>query len=170
MWMQIFFIGTGRGLKELYAHYIYLIPESSFLKIVWSNLEIMLRVTVESAAVFCAAGLIMRSPVPLIAASFVVYTLFSFLLLGINYLSLRWTGADISVGFLVFIYIVGVVVIMLPGLVPAVIIGSMSGSAGVLIGMGILASWELIAGLGCFALSKGVLHRCDMPVVKQGNR
>jgi hypothetical protein len=170
MWMQIFFIGTGRGLKELYTHYIYLIPESSFRKIVWSNLEIMFRVIVESLVTFFAAGLIIGAPVLLIAAAIVVYTLFSFLLLGINYLSLRWTGADISMGFLIFIYTIAVIVIMLPGLIAAIVVGSMLGSIGVLIGMGILSFWELIAGLGCFALSKGILHRCDMPVVKPGSR
>ncbi len=170
MWMQIFFIGTGRGLKELYSHYIYLIPESSFHKIVWSNLEIMLRILVESLAIFCVAGLIMGAPLLLTVASIVVYTLFSFLLLGINYLSLRWTGADISMGLLIFIYTIAVIVIMLPGLAAAIVIVIWLGETGILFGMGVLAIWELIAALGCFALSKGVLHHCDMPVMKTGGR
>lgn len=170
MWMQIFFIGTGRGLKELYTHYIYLIPESSFRKIVWSNLELMFRIMVESLVIFCITGLIMGAPLLLTAAAFVVYTLFSFLLLGINYLSLRWTGADISMGILMFIYTIAVILIMLPGLIAAIVVGSMFGDIGVLIGLWILAIWELVAALGCFALSKGVLHRCDMPVMKPGGR
>jgi hypothetical protein len=168
MWLQIFFIGTGRGLKELYSHYIYLIPESSFRKIVWSNLEIMFRVLIENLAVFCVAGFIMGDSVLLTVSAFVVYTLFSFLLLGINYLSLRWTGADISAGLLIFIYMIAVAVIMLPGLIAAIVVGSIFGSVGVLIGLWILALWELIAGLGSFALSKGILHRCDMPAVRTG--
>jgi len=169
MWLQIFFIGTGRGLKELYSHYIYLIPESSFRKIVWSNLEIMFKVLMESLAIFCIAGLIMGEPAPLVALSFVTYILFSFLLLGINYVSLRWTGVDISTGVLIFLYFIAVVVIMLPGLITALVVGSMLDGIGALVGLGILALWELIAALGCFALSKGILHRCDMPVVKTGN-
>lgn len=168
MWMQLFMIGTGRGLKELYMHYIYLIPESSFRKIVWSNLEVSFKVLVESLFVFLVAGLIMGAPFPLIAASVAVYTLFSFLLLGINYLSLRFTGADISAGLLIMIYTVAVIVIMLPGLIAAIAVGNLFGAAGVLLGCGILALWELIAGLGCFALSKGVLHRADMPVMRTG--
>lgn len=78
MWLQIFLIGTGRGLKELYMHYIYLIPESSFRKIVRSNLEIAFKVLVESLFVFCIAGLIMGASFLLIAAAVAVYTLFSF--------------------------------------------------------------------------------------------
>ncbi len=168
MWLQIFLIGTGRGLKELYSHYIYLIPESSFRKIVWSNLEIIVKVLVESLAVFCIAGVIARAPFLLVVASITVYALFSFLLLGINYLSLRWTGADISTGLLVFIYITAVIIIMLPGVAAAIIVGSMLGDIGVLIGLTILSLWELFAALCCFALSKGVLHRTDMLVMKPG--
>jgi hypothetical protein len=168
MWIQVFMIGTGRGLKELYMHYLYLIPESSFQKIVWSNLEIAFRVLVESVAVFSIAGLIMGEPFWLVAAAIAVYTLFSFLLLGINYLSLRWTGADISAGLLIFIYTIMVIVIMLPGLIAAIILGSMIEGTGVLIGLGVLALWELLAALGCFALSKGVLHNSDMPVLRTG--
>jgi len=170
MWAQIFLIGTGRGLKELYLHYIYLIPESSFRKIVWSNLEIAFKVLVETLAVFGVAGLIMKEPLLLIAAAIAAYTLFSFLLLGVNYLSLRWTGTNISAGLLVFIYIFAVILILLPGLVAAVVIGSRFGDVGVVIGLGILALWELIAALVCFALSRGILHRCDMPSVKTGNQ
>lgn len=170
MWIQIYFIGTGRGLKELYMHYIYLIPEDSFAKIIWSNLEVVLRVLVESIVIFGLSGLIMRERPLLIAAVIIVYTLFSFLLLGINYLSLRWTGADISEGVLIFIYTIAVVIIMLPGLVAAIVIANFLGEGGVLIGLGTLALWELLAGLLCFGWSKGILHQCDMPVLKAGKQ
>ena len=166
MWTQIFLIGTGRGLKELYSHYIYLIPESSFKKIVWSNLEVVFKVLVESVVLFSVAGAIMGENILLIAVSIVVFTFFSLLLLGVNYLSLRWTGADISAGLLILIYTLAIVIIMAPGLVAAIVIGSAIEGAGALVGLGILAAWELIAALGCFALSRGVLHRCDMPAIK----
>jgi len=166
MWMQIFMIGTGRGLKELYSHYIYLIPENSFRKIVWSNLEIAFKVLVESVVIFSIAGLILGESIGLIVASILVYTLFSFLLLGINYLSLRWTGANISAGLLIIIYTIAVILIMLPGLIAAIVLAITIRNTGVLIGLGVLALWELLAGLGCFVLSKGILHRVDMPVLK----
>lgn len=168
MWLQIFMIGTGRGLKELYVHYIYLIPEDSFRKIVWSNLEISFKVLVEGAAIFGIAGLIMKESFWLVIAAIVVYTLFSFLLLGINYLALRWTGADISAGLLILIYTFAVIIIMLPGLIAALVLGSMIEGAGLLVGLGVLALWELLAALGCFALSRGILHNTDMPVLKAG--
>jgi hypothetical protein len=163
MGMQVFVIGAGRGLKELYSHYIYMIPDGPMRKVIWSNLEIVMKVAVESVVIFVAAGIILRESPLLIAAAILVYTLFSFLLLGVNYLSLRWTGANINVGLLVLIYMYSVILIMLPGIVGGILIGSFMGKAGVLVGMLVLAAWELIVGLGCFALSRGILHRCDMP-------
>lgn len=166
MWVQIFLIGTGRGLKDLYSHYIYLIPESSFRKIVWSNLEVVFKVLVEGLLIFSIAGVILGESVLLIAVSIAVFTLFSLLLLGINYLSMRWTGANVSTGLMVFIYIIAVIIFMAPGLAAAIAVGIAAGESGLLVGLGILAVWELIAALGCFALSRGVLHSCDMPVIK----
>lgn len=168
MWIQIYLIGTGRGLKELYAHYIYLIPESSFRKIVWSNLEVAFKVLVESIAIFGIAGFVLGESVLLIILTIGVYTLFSFLLLGLNYVSMRWTGADISAGLLVFIYTIAVIIIMLPGLAAAIALGVMVEGIGVPVGMGVLALWELVAGLVCFALARGILHNCDMPIMRIG--
>ena len=168
MWAQIFLIGTGRGLKELYSHYIYLIPESSLRKIVWSNLEIVLKVFAESIFIFGIAGILLGEAVPIILISIVTYSMFSFLLLGVNYLSMRFTGADISAGLIIFIYMIAIIIIMLPGIFAAIIIGSLAGAGGLLIGLCILALWELIAALVCFALSQGILHHCDIPVIKTG--
>ncbi|MDR2354745.1 MAG: putative ABC exporter domain-containing protein [Clostridiales Family XIII bacterium] len=165
MWTQVFLIGTGRGLKELYMHYIYLIPESSFSKIVWSNLEIAFKVLVEALFIFGLAGAILGEH-PLYTAVFAaVYVLFSFLLLGVNYLSLRFTGADLSTGLLLLIYFLTVLLAMLPGLVLAGVFAFVF-SVAPWVPPAVLAAWELVAALACFALSRGILHSCDMPVIK----
>jgi hypothetical protein len=165
MWIQLFLIGTGRGMKELYTHYIYLIPESSFSKIVWSNLEIAFKVLVEALFIFGLAGAIMGETPPVTAAFIAAYTLFSLLLIGVNYLSLRFTGADLSTGLLLFIYVLTVLTAMLPGLALAAVLAFVFAAAP-WVPPAVLAAWELIAALACFALSRGILHSCDMPVIK----
>lgn len=168
-WAQIFLIGTGRGLQETYVHYIYLIPESSFKKILWSNMEIVARALVENLLIFGIAGALLHAPLLSILLGIVVYTLFSFLLLGINYLSMRFTGADMSNGMLIMLYFLSVIVVMLPGAAGAFWIGgALGGDAGRTAGLAVLSVWELAAGLGCFALAKGVLHNCDMSMLKTG--
>jgi hypothetical protein len=145
-----------------------MIPESSFSKIVCSNLEVVFKVSVEGVFIFGAAGLIMRESPLNIAVAVVVYALFGLLLLGVNYISLRWTGADMSTGVMLLLYTFAVLIIMAPGVVGAI-------AAAVLLfpplwgqtaALGILAVWELLAAVVCFAVSKGILHSCDMPVIK----
>jgi hypothetical protein len=167
LWVQIFFIGTGRGLKETYSHYIYLIPESSFKKILWSNVEIMIRILLEGTLIFGIGGIIIRASAPLILLCILVYALCSVLIHRVNYEFMRFLGANISAGVLIFIYFIAVLIIMVPGVIPSIIVGTLiGGNAGLYIGMLMLSGWELAAGLGCFALSRGVLHNCDMAQIK----
>ena len=165
MWMQVFMIGTGRGLKELYTHYIYLIPEPSLLKILWANLEIIFKIFVECSVGFITAGLIMGEDPRIVAGAIIVFTFYSLLLTGINYLSLRFLDMDISAGIIVLLYMLAVLIIMLPGLIPALYVGFTVEGSGPLMALGILSLWELTAALVCFTLSKEILHKCDMPSV-----
>ncbi len=168
MWIQIFMIGTGRGLLEIYSHYLYMIPSSPFKKAVWSNMELIARTFVESVLFLCIPGLLMRSNPIIILCSMLVYVLFSFLLLGVNYLSMRWTETNISQGIEIMIYFFVVVLFMAPGLVAALIIGySMHSFGGTVLALLILSGWELTVAFVCFALSKNILHNCDMPSMKQ---
>jgi hypothetical protein len=168
MWLQIFMIGTGQGMKELYSHYIYMIPEASFPKIVWSNLEIAFTALIESVLIFGAVCAFSGESPLLAAVSGAAYTMFSLLLIGVNYLSLRWTGADIGAGLLVFLYVIAVILIMLPGIVLAIFASALIGAPyGDSAGVALLAAYGCVAALVCFALSKGALDACDMPVIKK---
>ncbi|MFA5635520.1 MAG: putative ABC exporter domain-containing protein, partial [Anaerovoracaceae bacterium] len=103
-----------------------------------------------------------------ILGSMGVYVLFSLMLLGINYLSMRFTEANISQGLLMVIYFFAVLLFLAPGLVAALIIGfSVGGLPGTLLVLFILSAWELAVALACFALSRNVLHNCDMPTIKR---
>ncbi|MDR3296451.1 MAG: putative ABC exporter domain-containing protein [Clostridiales Family XIII bacterium] len=164
MWMQVIYIGQGHGVKELYMHFIYLIPEPPFRKLLWSNLETAVRSLVEGILVFGVAGAILRDPPLLIIGAVVTYVLFSLLLIAVNCLFLRWTGMNVNAGILFLLYYLAAIFIMLPGAIPAVIMGyTVAGDAGITLALGILSLWELIAALVCFALSRGILHSCDMP-------
>ena len=168
MWIQVFMIGTGRGLMELYSHYIYMIPASPFKKLIWSNMELMLKTAVESVLFLWFPGLILDGRISVTLASMLVYILFSLMLLAINYLSLRWTQSNLSQGLLLIVYFLAVVLFMAPGLAAAiavfVLIGGPSGMPAALVA---LSAWELAAALICFAFSRKILHDCDMPNAKK---
>lgn len=165
MWIQVFMIGMGRGIRELMTHYIYLIPESSFRKIVWSNLEPVVKVLLESLLLFGICGVIGRENPLVILGCIAVFSLFSMMLIGINYLSMRWFGAELSDGILIAIYFFTVIVLLLPGLIAAIVAGfTIGGVLGIMVGLAILAVWELIVAVVSFALSGSVLHNCDIQV------
>ncbi len=166
-WLQIMLIGNSRGLLELYSHYIYLIPARPFKKVVWSNLLLVFRTLIESVFFFGIPGLLLRENPFLILSIMLLYTLFSFLLLGVNYLFVRFTGAEISKGLLLTIYFLAVLLFMAPGLVPAIIVGSfIGGTWGTIVGVLLLSAWELLAALACFFASRHVLQKCDMPTAQ----
>ncbi|MCL2391294.1 MAG: putative ABC exporter domain-containing protein [Oscillospiraceae bacterium] len=164
---QFFMAGTGRGVKDSYSHYIYMIPESPLKKLIWSNLEVIFRVAVQNALVFVVAGIILGSNLMLIVLSIVVSTLLSFLIISISFLSMRFTGSHMSIGILSMIYILAIIIVLLPGIAGAIIAGVFIDNGAIYVSLVILAVWELIAGLGCFAASKGVLHNCDIPSLRQ---
>ena len=154
----------GRGLRELYSHYIYMAPESPFMKIVWSNLEIMLKACVEGALIGTATGIAAGAGIPVIICSATAYTLFIFMLIGINYVSLRFTGADMSSGLLLMLYMLAVLLVLSPGVAAAIFIGV---NAGVHWALAALSGWELLAALCCFWASRNILHACDIPAARQ---
>jgi hypothetical protein len=163
MTTQIARVGVGRGIRELYSPYIYLIPESPFAKILWSSLEQLLKTLAETLVIFPAAALIMGIPPLVVAEGALVYLFFSLLLMGVNLLSLRWTGANLYAGLLFVLYVFAALFFMLPGLIGAAVVGIFLGAPAAL---GVLAVWELLAALGCFALSRDIVRRCDMPVLR----
>jgi hypothetical protein len=79
---------------------------------------------------------------------------------------MRFTLAKVNAGLLLFYYFAAFIVIMLPGLIPAIAAGVLVEGAGMLLGLLILAVWELVAALACFALAQGILHRMDIQIMK----
>ena len=166
-WFQIFAIGMGPSLRELYTHYLYLIPEPPLKKLIWNSLMVVLKTGVDAILIFGIAGAILREHPLIIAGVILAGSMFALMLAGINIFGLRWTSMDISAGILVVIYLFVVIIVLAPGLNAALIIAHIiSGTAGVVAALVIVSLWEIIVSFICFAISKSILDDCDMPVVK----
>jgi len=166
MGLSVFAIALGRGMKELYSHYIYLIPEPPFSKMIWSNLEVVFKTFVEAVLAFSVAGVILGTALPLIAVAIAVHVLFCLVLLGWQYVLLRWLGTHLNQLLQVTVYILALVLILAPGIAGGIALGFwIGGTAGQLMGLMLFAAWELLVAFVCFTLSKGVLHDCDMQIM-----
>ena len=165
--IRLFAAGFGRGLLETYNHYIYMVPDRPFSKWVWANMETMFKVFVESAVIFGAVGIIVGVPVWTVLVCIITCVLFTFYLLGINLAFLRLPGASLKAGPLIAIYFVVVLVPLVPGVVAGVFIMLAASEAlAMTLALVVFSAWMLLVGIGCFALSKGVLHSSDMPTMK----
>jgi len=168
MFVKMFMMGYSRGLLETYSHYIYMMPDKPFAKWFWANVETVFKAAVEAVVIFTAAGLILSAPVWTILAAMTALILFTFYVLGISLASMRITDTHLNTGLLLVIYFAVVIIPLLPGIVAAVVIGVVApGTLAIPLAMLTLSAWMLLVGVGCFALSKGALHNCDMPVMKE---
>jgi len=167
MALQTFLISVSRGDKELYTHYIYMVPESSLKKIIWSNLEHVFKIAVQSLLIFIPVGLILREEVLVIFLAIITNTFFTFVLIGASMLYMRYAGANIKSGILVMIYYVSIMIIMLPGVIVAIYAVILIDGWFLTPALIILSAWELIAGFICFVSSKSILHNCDILTAPQ---
>ncbi|MCL2528310.1 MAG: putative ABC exporter domain-containing protein [Defluviitaleaceae bacterium] len=169
MSLKMFTIATGRGLLETYNHYIYLVPNPPFKKWVWANMETMFKVAVESFVIFTAAGIIVGAPLWTTVAAMAAFVLFAFFMLGITLATMRITETNLNTMLLLTVYFATVLIPLAPGAIGAIIVASMAPEAlAFTLGIATLSAWMLLLGAGCFAISKGMLHNCDLPVVKEG--
>ena len=165
---KMFTQGFSRGLLETYSHYIYMMPDKPFAKWFWCNIESVFKVAVEAVVIFTAVGLIMGVPVWTTVAAMVTMILFTFYMLGISLASMRITDTHLNMGMLLVIYFAVVLIPLLPGVVAAIVVGVIApGAAGIALAMLTLSAWMALVGVVCFAISKGVLHNCDLPVMKE---
>ena len=171
LWIQIFTVLYSEGMKELFTPYIYLTPERSIIKILWSNMATFLHSLIEGALIFVAVGAILRASVPVICGAALGYALFALKLIALNYVSLRWTGVDLSAGILHMLYALMAILSSAPGAIIGTIAGVSIGDAfGCAIGLLSFCLWEALVAVVCFTLSAGILNNCDMPVVKNLKR
>jgi len=168
MMTKTFMMGLGRGLLETYNHYIYMIPDKPFSKWFWANIESVFKSAVEAVVIFIAAGLILGTPVWTTLSAMIALILFTFYLLGISLASMRITDTNLATGLLLMIQLAVVLIPLLPGVAAAIAIGLLvPGALAITLALLTLSAWMLLVGIGCFAFSKGVLHNCDIPAMKE---
>ncbi|GHV04576.1 hypothetical protein FACS1894217_00050 [Clostridia bacterium] len=162
MFMRIMFVGMGRGMRDLFTHHIFLVPEPPMSKIIWSNMEVIRKSLFENAVVFAVLAIVGGGMPVEAALCMVVTTLFVAVLVSVNLFSMRLHLGDIGNGLLIGLYMMFVILIMAPGAILAVVAGL---AASLAVGLLVLVVWQLALAVLFFYLSRNVLHTCDMETV-----
>ncbi|MDL2274321.1 putative ABC exporter domain-containing protein [Oscillospiraceae bacterium OttesenSCG-928-G22] len=168
LYMQVFFIGTSRGLRDLYHHQIFLIPDSPFRKLFYLGLEFFLKTLLDGTIVFVVVGVLLKASLLSIVMCILVRTLFTVFLYAFNMFSMRVFHGSINTGILMLLYFLAVLVITAPGIVLMILAAIFyTGPFAVYVPNLILCVWEVLVAALFLYLSRGVLDECDMAEAKR---
>lgn len=120
-YMQIFSIALGRMTRELSKPFIYLVPEPAFKKLIYCMKESFSGFVLEALLVFIPVGIIMGSPVTVIAACVVARISYSLIMTAGNLIVERIFGHGTSKVFTMLFFMLCIFIMVLPGIIAAVI-------------------------------------------------
>lgn len=153
VYMMIFSVGFGRWAKELMMPYVYMIPQSSFKKLVMICAQSIVQMFVESALIFTAAGVIIGSAPAEIIACVIARTSMGILLLAVNILIERLIGSQLNKALLLFVYFIFAALLMIPGIILGVLLSAV-------ITVSPVVSVMLGITLGNLAVSALIMYLC----------
>ena len=117
VYMKMFTIGMDRLPRELLKPYIYMVPESSFKKLLYCMLEAFPGYIAEAILLYVPAGLITGTSVPEIILFAVVSVSFCFMFICGNLFVERIFGAFTSKMLLITIYMLVLILLAAPGVI-----------------------------------------------------
>ena len=141
-YFQLFTSATGRWLRELDIHYVYLIPERPYSKLIRLCSENICKVAVDAVVTMLLIGFIVgASPLEIVAAILARFG-FGILFMAGNILSQRVLGSVASKGLLMFLYFIVMILLCLPGMIGGVLLGAMSAAL-----FSLSAAWQVFIGM-----------------------
>ena len=125
-YMQLFTVSSGRWVKELTRPYIYLLPETSFRKLIHCLRESTLGFVLEAVLLMIPMGLMLKLPPLEIAVAVLARVSFSLLFVAGNLLVEKLFGGMKVKALLIMLYFLIMILLVLPGTVLAIVLYSMS--------------------------------------------
>ncbi len=123
-YMQLFTVATGRWVKELARPYIYMIPETSFHKLIHCLRESMLGFVLEAVLLMVPMGLILKMQPLDIAIAVVARISFSILFVAGNLLLEKlFAGMKLKV-LLIMLYFLTMILLIAPGVALGIVLYS----------------------------------------------
>ncbi len=116
-------VGTGRWAREFSYPYIYLIPESSFKKLIYLLKGDIPNLAIESVLCFIPAHFILRQSVFVTVGMIIARISFAFLFIGVNMVLQRFFGSTDKKIFIGFVYFFLIMLFSLPAILVGAFLG-----------------------------------------------
>lgn len=120
-YFKLFTIGMGRITKELTKHFVYMVPEASFKKIIYCSLEAIPGYVFEALLIFIPAGIIMGASMQEIVLVAIARITYSFLFLAGSLFMQRVLGSLSGKMLALMLYMILMILLTVPGIVAAVL-------------------------------------------------
>lgn len=120
VYILLFMNASGEWSGELSRHYIYLIPENSFSKLIWSSMTAVLKPAFDGLVVYFGVGLFTGAGLEIAAACALVYASFGFLYTASNVAAKRIFGGVANRGIVLLLYFALLILLIAPGIIGAV--------------------------------------------------
>ena len=164
LYILLFTNSAGEWGRELAKPYLYLVPAGPFAKLLWASLTSLIKPLVDGVVIFLGVGIAAGARPFTTVMCMLLYASFGALFTAANILSQRLFGKAGNQGLLLFLYVLMLMILVLPGLAGGITLG-------VRMDMGILPAtlptaimalpmivWNLMASFGIYALCRGALH------------
>ena len=121
-YIQLFLTFTGRWVRELKMHYIYLIPEKSLKRLLYIISENLIKCIIDGTILFVIAGIILGSSPIEILICIIARVGFGMLFISGDVLSQKIFKQVTGKGLLMFLTILALIILALPGIIGAVVL------------------------------------------------
>lgn len=164
LYILLFTNSAGEWGRELAKPYLYLVPAGPFAKLLWASLTSLIKPLVDGVVIFLGVGIAAGARPFTTVMCMLLYASFGALFTAANILSQRLFGKAGNQGLLLFLYVLMLMILVLPGLAgrhhPRRAHGHGDPSATLPTAIMALPMivWNLMASFGIYALCRGALH------------
>lgn len=162
-YMQIFSVAMGRLLVELQSHYIYLIPEKPFKKLLWGMMETIRKYPLAAILIAVPVGIIQKLSVLETISFIFLITSTNILLLSLNLTIDRFLGNAFAnmKALLIILYFFAAAISVAPGAVLAAIVATATDMSATALAFFIIAAWSLLISVLYIFLSRNILQNTE---------
>lgn len=146
----------GRFNNEMDKPYVYLIPASPYKKLFYTTLAEHVKNLIDGAILFVLSGIIFKADVPVIFACIINYASFGAVFIYTGVLCKKLFGYVHSKAVFIYIKIIAVILLLVPGIIAAFAVLAITESELLLICA--IGGWSLILAATLFIFSSGIFN------------
>ena len=161
IYLQFFMNATGEWSREMTKPYLFLVPVSPFLKLVWASLTSLIKPLADGLISYILCAVVVGAGPAVTVLCILMYMTFGWVFTASSILSERVLGGVANKGLLVVLYMLLLMALVAPGIIAGVVLGVLiEGMPKILMALPVIV-WNILLTLAGYALSRNTLHNME---------